>query len=308
MALQSSWLVVEHGRTPTSRVARRTLRKRLDAVWTALAAAAADSPEPERVHRLRVATRRTLAAIDAFADLLPAGRRRWFEKRLRRLRRTAGTARDLDVLAARLGTEPAASVPSGRSPRGRLVAMLSRQRLASRAPIRRLYDEFLAADWHARTERLVDSVGSRGHDRPFAIHARRRFRPLIERFFATADRRLRAADDIHRLRIEGKKLRYAMEIFGCVFPAHERARCEEALERLQQTLGEFTDHAAAEERLRRWARADGAAAARRTIADLREREADAADRARREFTKWWSPSRRRWLRRKLERTLRRRTA
>jgi hypothetical protein len=93
-----------------------------------------------------------------------------------------------------------------------------------------------------------------------------------------------------------------------VFPAHERARCEEALERLQQTLGEFTDHAAAEERLRRWARADGAAAARRTIADLREREADAADRARREFTKWWSPSRRRWLRRKLERTLRRRTA
>lgn len=308
MALQSNWLVVEHGRTPTSRVARRTLRKRLDAVWTTLAAAAGDSPDPERVHRLRVATRRTLAAFDAFADLLPTGRRRWFEKRLRRLRRTAGAARDLDVLTDRLGREPRAAEPRGPGPRGRLVAMLSRQRVASRAPIRRLYDELLAEDWHARTERLVDAVGRRGHDRPFAAHARRRFRPLVEQFFTLADRRLRAADDIHRLRIEGKKLRYAMEIFASVFPAHERARCEEALERLQRTLGEFTDHAAAEERLRRWARDDGAAAARRTIADLRSHEAKAADRARRAFTKWWSPSRRRWLRRTLERTLRRRTA
>jgi CHAD domain-containing protein len=284
-------------------VARRTLRKRLDAVWNAVTAAACDPPDPERVHRLRVATRRTLAAIDAFADLLPAGRRRWFEKRLRLLRRTAGAARDLDVLTDRLGREPA-----GRGPRSRLVAMLARQRLASRAPIRRLHDELLAADWHARTERLIDAVGTRGHDRPFAVHARRHFRPLVERFCAMTDRRLRAADDIHRLRIEGKKLRYAMEIFACVFPAHDRARCEDALERLQRTLGEFTDHAAAEERLRRWARADGAAVARGAIADLREREAEAAERARREFAKWWSPARRRWLRRKLERTLRRRTA
>lgn len=308
MAPPSNWLVVEHGLTPTSLVARRTLRKRLDAVWTALTAAAGDAPDPERVHRLRVATRRTLAAIDAFADLLPAGRRRWFEKRLRRLRRTAGAARDLDVLVARLGPEPASGAVADRSPRRRLVAMLSRQRLASRGPIRRLHDELRAADWHARADRLIDAVGSRGHDRPFAAHARRRFRPLIDRFFATADRRLRSADEIHRLRIEGKKLRYAMEIFACVFPVRERVRCEEALERLQQTLGEFTDHAAAEERLRRWSRADGAAAARQTIVSLRAREARAADRARAAFSRWWSPSRRRWLRRKLERTLRRRTA
>jgi len=75
MALQSTWLVVEHGRTPASHVARRALRKRLDAVWTELQAAAGERPDGERVHRLRVATRRTLAAVDAFADLLPAKRR-----------------------------------------------------------------------------------------------------------------------------------------------------------------------------------------------------------------------------------------
>jgi len=103
MALQSTWLVVEHGRTPASHVARRALRKRLDAVWTELQGAAGERPDAERVHRLRVATRRTLAAVDAFADLLPAKRRDWFAKRLRKLRRAAGETRDLDVLTDRLG-------------------------------------------------------------------------------------------------------------------------------------------------------------------------------------------------------------
>jgi CHAD domain-containing protein len=310
MAAQSLWLVVEQGSTPASHVARRTLRKRLDAVWTELAAAAGDRPAPERVHRLRVATRRTLAALEVFAGLLPERRCRWFQKRLRRLRRAAGEARDLDVLSEHIGRDSVGGSPlaPAQVARERLVTMLARRRDASRAPICRIRDELVAANWLGRTERLLDDIGSRGRDRAFATHARRTFRPLVRRFFTKADRRLRSADDIHRLRIEGKKLRYAMEIFACVFPPRRRARTAEALERLQVTLGEFTDHAAAADRFRRWERADGAAAARHTIADLRARETEAADRARRAFTKWWSPSRRRWLRRKLERTLRRRTA
>jgi hypothetical protein len=164
MALQSTWLVVEHGRTPASRVARRALRKRLDAVWSELQAAAGDRPDAERVHRLRVATRRTLAAVDAFADLLPAKPRDWFAKRLRRLRRAAGEARDLDVLTDRLEREAAGSAgaPAARSARERLVAMLSRRRAASRAPIQEIRDALLAADWHGRTERLLDDVGRIG--------------------------------------------------------------------------------------------------------------------------------------------------
>jgi CHAD domain-containing protein len=292
MALQSTWLVVEHGRTPASRVARRALRKRLDAVWSELQAAAGDRPDAERVHRLRVATRRTLAAVDAFADLLPAKPRDWLAKRLRRLRRAAGSA---DERAAR-------------SARERLVAMLSRQRAASRAPIQEIRDALLAADWHGRTERLLDDVGRRGKERSFAEFARRRFRPLVKRFFTAADHRLRSADEIHRLRIEGKKLRYALEIFAAVFPARERARCEDALQRLQDTLGEFTDHAAAADRFARWARSDGIGMEQRTLAVLHDVEAANANKARKAFVKWWSPARRRWLRRALERTLRRRCA
>jgi CHAD domain-containing protein len=310
MALQSTWLVVEHGSTPASQVARRTLRKRLDAVWTELQAAAGDRPNADRVHRLRVATRRTLAAVDAFADLLPAKRREWFAKRLRRLRRAAGEARDLDVLTDRLGREVAGPQPpvAGLAARDRLIAMLARRQAASRGPIRQMRDALLANDWHGRTERLLDRVGSRDADRPFADFARRRFRPLVARFFARADHRLRSADEMHRLRIEGKKLRYAMEIFARVFPVRECVRCADALERLQEALGDFTDHAAAADRLRRWARSDGIGMQQRTLAALHDVEAARADKARKAFAKWWTPARRRRLRRALERTLRRRCA
>lgn len=310
MALQSTWLVVEHASTPASQVARRTLRKRLDAVWTELQAAAGDRPDADRVHRLRVATRRTLAAVDAFSDLLPAKRRDWFAKRLRRLRRAAGEARDLDVLTDRLGREVAGpqSPVAGLAARDRLVAMLARRQAASRGPIRQMRDALLAGDWHGRTERLLDRVGSRGQDRPFADFARRRFRPLVARFFATADHRLRSAAELHRLRIEGKKLRYAMEIFACVFPVREGVRCADALERLQETLGDFTDHAVAADRLRRWGRSAGIGMQHHTLAALHDVEAARADKARKAFAKWWSPARRRRLRRALDRTLRRRCA
>jgi len=310
MALQSTWLVVEHASTPASQVARRTLRKRLDAVWTELQAAAGDRPDADRVHRLRVATRRTLAAVDAFSDLLPAKRRDWFAKRLRRLRRAAGEARDLDVLTDRLGREVAGpqSPVAGLAARDRLVAMLARRQAASRGPIRQMRDALLAGDWHGRTERLLDRVGSRGQDRPFADFARRRFRPLVARFFATADHRLRSAAELHRLRIEGKKLRYAMEIFACVFPVREGVRCADALERLQETLGDFTDHAVAADRLRRWGRSAGIGMQHHTLAALHDVEAARADKARKAFANWWTPARRRRLRRALERTLRRRCA
>ena len=119
---------------------------------------------------------------------------------------------------------------------------------------------------------------------------------------------MRSPERIHKLRIEGKKLRYAMEIFAGVFSARERVRCEDALERLQETLGDFTDHAAAADRFRRWARSDGLGVRHRTLVVLHDTEAIRAERARKVFVQWWTPARRRWLRRAFERSLSRRSA
>lgn len=305
------WIVVEPAGAPVRVAAARTLRHRLDVVWEEATGCAmgggVSRSTSERVHRLRVATRRALASIEAFADLMPPRRRDWFRARLRRLRRAAGNARDLDVLTARLAAARA---------RARLLAMLSRQRDVSRQPIREVYEELLAADWPRRVDALIARVGAvasgsrpdaRG-DMPFGRYARRRFRPLMNRFFIRADQPLHTAEEMHTLRIEGKKLRYALEIFAGVFSPGVRETCEAALERLQESLGTFTDHAAAAERFRRWARDKRMAADRESLIELEHAESARADVARRAFTDWWNASRRRGLRRTFERSLARGTA
>jgi len=301
MKFTSSWIVTDDGRRPVAMVAARALRKRLDAVWRELPAAGArGNRDAESVHRLRVATRRAIAALDAFHDLLPEKQLAWFTKQLRRIRRSAGEARDLDVLTDRLTDD--AGCPGGRA-RRRLVAMLAKQREVSRQPIRAQHERLLERDWLDRVEELMAEVSAGRRELTFADYARRRFRPLMRRFFAVADRRLRDADEIHALRIEGKKLRYALEIFATVFPARVRARCYDSLERLQETLGDFTDHAAAADRFRRLADDKASAANRELLQRLRLDEERRADEARKVFAKWWNADRRRALRRHFERTL-----
>lgn len=321
MKLSNKWIVTDAGSTPVAVVAERTLRKRLGAVWTILPRACSPAGDPEQVHQLRVATRRALAAIKAFDELLPAKRQAWFEKQLRRLRQAAGEARDLDVLTTRLahdldrGAAPAARPSTasvgGRTARGRLVAMLSRQRVVSRQPIRNRYEWLLEADWTKRTERLLEHLErqpSTGKRSSFQAYASHRFRPLVDHFFTAADRRMRTAEELHTFRIEGKKIRYILEIFATVFPERVRSRCYAALEQLQETLGDFTDHAAAADRFRRWSRDDAAAAHREVLERLRHHEQRLANRARKDFAKWWDGDRRLALRRTFDRTLRRRSA
>jgi len=298
MAAADTWIVSDDRRTPVGHVAAKTLRKRFDAVWAELRAACASPDEPEHVHQLRVATRRTLAAVEAFHPLIPAKRRDWFAKRLRRLRRAAGEARDLDVLKGRLAQHDATQA------RSRLVAMLAKQRQKSRTPILAEFEKLVESDWSSRVDRLLEVVHDRRRQTRFRIFARRRFKPMIASFFEKADHTLRDADEIHALRIEGKKLRYALEIFAAVFPVRVRTRCQESLEQLQKTLGRCTDHAAAADRFERWARSPDAGPDRPLLAALRDDENTQAVLARKTFSKWWNPARRRSLRRRFRRTLR----
>lgn len=186
--------------------------------------------------------------------------------------------------------------------------MLSKQREVSRRPIRAQHERLLDADWLDHVERLIAGIGAGRGQPTFQEYAQLRLRPLMRRFFEAADRKLRTAEEIHSLRIEGKKLRYAMEIFSSVFTPRMRARCYDALEQLQETLGDFTDHAAAADRFRRLAHEKSAAANRDALARLRDHEEQLADEARRAFVKWWDTRRRRDLRRRFEQTLRKASA
>src|SRR5688572_22152124 len=57
---------------------------------------------PEHVHQLRVASRRTAAAVELFADWLPRRKTDRLLRKLDALRKSAGPARDCDVFADRV--------------------------------------------------------------------------------------------------------------------------------------------------------------------------------------------------------------
>lgn len=304
-----AWAVKDSGKVPAARVAARTLRKRLETVWSELRVSCRQRHDAEHVHQLRVATRRTLAALTAFQELVPKKQRGWFEKRLRNIRHAAGATRDLDVLHEELSRQLVPgdkhALPLAPAARKRLVAMLARRRDVARESIRETREALVADDWPGCVERLLAAVASRDSTESFLLYARQRFPVLLERFFDRADRKLTSADEIHRLRIAGKKLRYALEIFAVAFPTATQKACLDALETLQEKLGTFTDHAAAADRYRRWAREDGAGVDRTILVALRRHEDRRAEKARRDFVKWWRPARRRALRRSLEQTLER---
>lgn len=91
---------------------------------------------------------------------------------------------------------------------------------------------------------------------------------MVESFSDKAGRRLRHEDEIHAVRIAGKKLRYALEIRAPAFPGQGLARCQRSLEQLQETLGRCTDHAPAADRFHSWAGSTGAGPDREAILSL----------------------------------------
>src|SRR5262245_57840761 len=99
MTQLSKWVEGVDGDSSVSAACRRSLEDRLATVayWLPLAARQIDD-DVEKVHQLRVSTRRAIAALKLYRDWLPRRTRRWLKKRLNDSREAAGAARDLDVL------------------------------------------------------------------------------------------------------------------------------------------------------------------------------------------------------------------
>src|SRR6266852_4391879 len=93
---------------PLVEAAQRVLEVRLGIVRDRLPPAMFEADKDvENVHQLRVATRRAGAALRIFRLCLPEKEFKRIRRRLRRLRRACGAARDWDVFLANLGPRQA---------------------------------------------------------------------------------------------------------------------------------------------------------------------------------------------------------
>lgn len=286
---------------PLARAVRRVVRRRLSAVGRAAAAVAAANAGAAAVHRLRVSARRATAAITVFHKLVPRRQRRWFKKMLRRIRRAAGAARDLDVLLGR-GPGATTAVRGGDASR-RLADLLGDRRPDTRRRLRAALAELPMHAWERETAATLGAVDSPTSADTVASLVLRRARRLVRRFLARLDRPLRTGRAIHRLRIETKKLRYALEVIVETGAPVSTSTADRLLHSLQDRLGDYTDRAAAVARLRRWARREPDRRDRRTLLAAHGHEANAMKRARRACERWWTPSRRARITRAVERML-----
>lgn len=208
------------------------------------------TPGPEGVHQVRVAVRRLRAHMSTFGPVIAGAGADDIKARLKWLARELDEARDLDVFIADVWRPAAAAHHdlTGMAAFGR--ALLSGQTRAygrvaaaiDSAAFRRLMLD--ATAWAQLGDWTTAEANAPRRDSPardFVSHRLDRRRRRILK----AGRRLADLDraDRHRVRIQAKILRYAVEDLGALFTDHprRRERLTAALKALQDSLGALND-------------------------------------------------------------------
>lgn len=262
-----------------------SLHQRLSAVSYYLLLAA-DHPDQsdEHVHQLRVWCRRSIAAVGLYEELLSPAEVKWFRKSLRRTRKAAGEARDLDVLIHRYRERRKKS--SFRD----LLKYLRKQRSKAQRPIVKLHDRMAAEQRFDRhMDHLIHSIDRRGSTagNRFQGWAEKKLHRSTANFFSALPGQTPTLTHLHRFRVAGKELRYSMELLSTAFPSTFREVLYPMVSELQTKLGALNDHAAARRRLKRLAEKRPS----KLLKKLDAEEKRATIEAREEFDRWWTPER-----------------
>jgi CHAD domain-containing protein len=288
------WIPELTADTPLSKAARHALHVRLDVVQRHLPLAVEQADrDPEHVHQLRVATRRAAAALRIFASCLTSKAFNKTRKRLRRIRRAAGEARDWDVfrfdVLARQESAPAAQRPGlhyllGHASGRRAAAQVGLVGTGTREG--RRFDALMA-------ETLDAIRPPDGNDETLGELARPLLAQLLDELEEKAAGDLGDYAHLHQVRIAGKRLRYAMELFAGCFDESFKEGLYPRVEAMQEILGRANDsHVAArrlEEILAQGRAALGAAwkPLRPGVAALVRFHRLRLPRERRAFLAWW---------------------
>jgi triphosphatase len=231
------------------------------------------SNDPEGIHELRVSIRRMRAAFAIFRGAMPQSYRFRVGDELRVLQRKLGMAREWAVLVE----ETIAGMPR------RLRKLRSSEQLVQIAQTKRIegYESAHAAlrnphytDLLLRLASWIESQFDFGapptRERKWKPNVLAgpapRFASEVMRAYHEKVRKLGKkiskldTTELHRLRIRIKKLRYATEFFGSIWPSRRTKRYLSAVKDLQQVLGALHDATVAEKLVAHLETAGGGAA------------------------------------------------
>jgi CHAD domain-containing protein len=202
----------------------------------------------EYIHRMRVASRRLRSALPLFEASFSAKRYPGWVKSLRKITRSLGTARDIDVQLGELEKFSEKQTSLLNKPGLiRLKLRLNQQRARAQENILKTLDDLdregvlvelgkaLTANLeHANlTYPFTPTLYQKSYE-AISVHLEEllNFEPFVNH--------PEAATELHAMRIAAKKLRYTLEIFSQIYPGELKSYIQ-AVRKIQDELGELHD-------------------------------------------------------------------
>jgi CHAD domain-containing protein len=211
-----------------------------------------DDIDTEFLHDFRVAMRRTRSLLSLMKNALEPEIRDRFKEEFRILGQITGPVRDLDVQLLSQ-EECRESLPESlHLGLERFFAGLREARAAAQAV---LAAHLAAPECQAMLQDWQEHLESQENDEQNGDAVAQTARKIIRKQFVRMLREVQALDgqstddEVHQVRIHGKKLRYALEFFRSLYPAEDMARLITALKQLQDRLGLWNDLSVQEEML-----------------------------------------------------------
>lgn len=200
--------------------------------------------DTEFLHDFRVALRRQRSALAIFRGVLPPLETAAFAGEFRTLQQLTGPLRDTDVHlldeSRYRGLVPAPLQPGLDGMFERLRQQRAGELEAVRTTLASQAYRQLLASWLSC---LAGEASGPGAGEPVLALARRRLKRRHRRLLRDGKRiDAHSPDtDLHRLRIQGKKLRYLLEFFASLLDRDEVAALVAPLKVLQDNLGAYND-------------------------------------------------------------------
>lgn len=215
-------------------------------------------PDTEFLHDFRVAVRRTRSGLGQVKEVLPPDIVEKVKKDFSWLGTITGATRDLDVFLLERETYTQRLPEELRFKLDIFFADMAKRRTSEQKKLvkylhAKKFREMIG-HWHAYLHGSDLGGKTRNSERPIADLAReiisRRYKRVLKR--GKSIRHGSSAEELHRLRIQCKKLRYSLEFFTSLFPAAEIEPAVKQLKKLQDNLGTFNDLSVQQEVVRQY--------------------------------------------------------
>jgi triphosphatase len=196
--------------------------------------------DPEALHNLRVASRRTRVAIEVFGRIFGRARAEAILAELSVTGKILGEVRDMDVLISGLGPK-FIKLETPKNSQKRIIEFLTHKQTLSHKALKRSLES-------KKFRGLLDKIDSLNplpnSSSPYPASTaskmitKRASRDIVEWKDCKAEKL--SAKDLHRLRLAFKKLRYICEFF-CDYYGAKTKKAIKSLVLFQDTLGHYHD-------------------------------------------------------------------